>query len=119
MYTNVASVPGYLGTTEATVSTESLYWSSRIIAALADAHFNETIPLVERYQQSTMAQAHAAILEADAEASDLAASAVEQALEAANEAQAERVRMATEKLLGSVLDVASNGMHNRFSRSDG
>jgi dipeptidase len=117
MYTNVGSAPEYLDT-GAKVSTDSLYWSSRIIAALADAHFNEAIPLVERYQQATLASAHAAVTEADAEASDLAASAVEQALEAANEAQAERVRTATDDLLAQVLHVASNLMRNGFSRSD-
>jgi dipeptidase len=43
---------------------------------------------------------------------------VEQALEAANEAQAERVRTATDDLLAQVLHVASNLMRNGFSRSD-
>jgi dipeptidase len=118
MYTNVDSAPEYLGNTGATVSTDSLYWTSRIIAALTDAHFNEIIPLIERYQQATLASGHRAVLEADVEAADLAASAVEQVLAAANDAQAERVRTATDDLLGQVLHVASNGMRNAFSRSD-
>ncbi|MGO3153736.1 MAG: C69 family dipeptidase [Galactobacter sp.] len=118
MYTNVGSVPDYLGSTGAKVSTDSLYWSSRIIAALADAHFNEIIPTIERYQQATLATGHRAVLEADAEAADVAASAVVQVLEAANEAQAERVRAATDDLLGTVLHLASNYMRNGFRRSD-
>ena len=45
--------------------------------------------------------------------------AVPALLAAANSAIAEQVRAETEALLGKVLFLASEGMTNRFSRSDG
>ena len=120
MFTNVEEAPAYLGTTEATVSTDSFYWASRMIAALADAHFHEVIPAIERYQQRTLALGHAAVHAADVEAAGADdASAVPALLAAANTAVAEKIRTATDALLGEVLFTASNHMTNRFSRSDG
>lgn len=60
MFTNVDEAPAYLTTTEATVSTDSFYWASRMIAALADAHYSEVIPAIERYQR-TLALGHATV----------------------------------------------------------
>ncbi|MGP5412067.1 C69 family dipeptidase [Brachybacterium paraconglomeratum] len=120
MFTNVETAPAYLATTEATASTDSFYWTSRMIAALADAHFHETIPLIERYQQRTLALGRAAVRAAEAQAAGAgSAEEVPALLAAANEEIAERIRTETEALLGQVLFIASEGMTNRFSRSDG
>ena len=91
-----------------------------MIAALADAHFHETIPLIERYQQRTLALGRAAVRAAEAKAAE-AGSAEEAAalLATANEEIAEQIRTETDALLGQVLFTASEGMTNRFSRSDG
>ncbi|MGO1199316.1 MAG: C69 family dipeptidase, partial [Dermabacteraceae bacterium] len=120
MFTNVQEAPAYLATTGEAVSTDSFYWASRLIAALADAHHAETIPAIERYQQRTLALGHAAVRAADEAASGAAsAEEVPALLAAANTAVAEQIREATDALLGSVLFTASNRMTNRFSRSDG
>ncbi len=123
LYTNVDTTPEYLSSTTGRVTTDTLYWSSRIIAALADAHFAETIPQIERYQEKTLAAGHALIHATDTTLAEsgtaLGEAAVREALAAANDAIAETVRTETDKLLDSVLFIASNGMHNRFSRSDG
>src|SRR5699024_10521399 len=120
MFTNVETAPAYLATTTDAVSTDSFYWTSRLIAALADAHHAETIPAIERYQQKTLALGHAAA-RAAAETAGSADSEKEvpELLAAANTAIAEQIRAETEQLLGSVLFTASNRMTNRFSRSDG
>ncbi|WIY82914.1 C69 family dipeptidase [Propionimicrobium sp. PCR01-08-3] len=118
LFTNVETVPGYLESTTGRVTTDTLYWSSRIIAALADAHFADAIPEVERYQEKTGAIGHFAVARADDQVSALEGSAVSEALATANERLAEQIRTETDALLSAVLVVASNGMHNRFSRSD-
>ena len=119
MFTNVEEAPAYLATTGEEVSTDSFYWTSRLIAALADAHHAETLPDIERYQQRTLALGHAAVRAADeAAAGARSAEEVPALLAAANTAIAEQIREATDALLGSVLFTASNRMRNRFSRSD-
>ncbi|MFC7465548.1 C69 family dipeptidase [Brachybacterium sp. GCM10030252] len=118
MFTNVEEAPTYLTTTEARVSTDSFYWTSRIIAALADAHYGEVVPAIERYQQRTLALGHAAVLAADLAAQEADAATVPGLLAAANTEIAEQIRTATDALLGEVLFTASNHMTNRFSRSD-
>jgi dipeptidase len=120
MFTNVEEAPAYLATTGATVSTDSFYWTSRTIAALADAHFHETIPLIERYQQRTLALGRTAVHRADGEVAEVgSAGEVPALLAAANTRIAERIRTETDALLGQVLFTASDRMTNRFSRSDG
>lgn len=120
MFTNVEEAPAYLSTTGERVSTDSFYWTSRMIAALADPHFHQVIPLIERYQQRTMALGRAAVRAADGEAAGAGtAGEVPALLAAANTRIAERIRRETEALLGQVLFTASEGMTNRFSRSDG
>ncbi|MFL0458549.1 C69 family dipeptidase [Brachybacterium paraconglomeratum] len=68
MLTNVEEAPARLSTTGETVSTDSFYWTSRMIAALAGPHFHEVIPLIERYQQRTLALGRSAVRTADEEA---------------------------------------------------
>lgn len=119
MFTNVDAAPAYLGTTEARASTDSFYWASRMIAALADAHFHEVIPAIERYQLRTLALGHAAVHAATKAADAADGAAVPGLLAEANTAIAEQIRTATDALLGDVLLTASNHMTNRFSRSDG
>lgn len=43
MFTNVEEAPAYLATTGEAVSTDSFYWTSRLIAVLADAHRAESL----------------------------------------------------------------------------
>lgn len=136
LYTNVDRTPEYLANTTGRVSTDSLYWSARIIAALADGHYNEIVPEIERYQERTLSAGHANVRVTDAGLAASRAAGAEasgadgtgpdepgeadlrRTLEAANDAIAEVVRMQTDALLGKVLDISSNLMHNRFSRSD-
>lgn len=127
MFTNVEEAPQYLATTTAQVSTDSFYWTSRLIATLADTHFAETIPLLEGFQQKTLALGHAAVHAADEAAARLAqgapgdegADVPESALLAeANTHVAEQIRAETDQLLATVLHTTSNLMTNRFSRSD-
>ncbi|MGP9539173.1 C69 family dipeptidase [Brachybacterium sp. AOP43-C2-M15] len=119
MFTNVEEAPAYLATTGEQVSTDSFYWASRLIAALADPHFDAIIPEIERYQLKTLALGHAAVHAADQEVAAAGSDEdVPALLAAANTEVAEQIREATDALLSSVLFTASNRMTNRFSRSD-
>lgn len=119
MFTNVDAAPEYLTTTDRTVSTDSFYWSSRMLAALADPHYHHVIPLIERYQQRTQALGRAAVHEADRQAAGAGSAAeVPALLEAANTEIAVQIREATAALLGQVLFTASDRMTNGFHLSD-
>lgn len=124
LFTDVDAMPAYVSETTARVSTDDFYWASRLIAVLADAHFDDLIPEVERYQQATLAAGHAGVrqadaaLDADAADGSVGEDPVRRRLEAANEAIAQTLKAATDELLGRLLLMASNRMRNRFSRSD-
>lgn len=111
-FVGVSRTPEYFSNTSSTVSTESFYWANRLIAAMADAHFYDCAPLIERYQQAVPARALALIYEVEDEAD-------EQIREQTNDAIANVVREETNKLLATVLDTASLHMTNGFSRNDG
>lgn len=66
-YANVHETPAYLRDTPGEkVSTDSLYWSNRLIAALADTHFFENDGLVEAYREEVQAYGHRHVAETDA-----------------------------------------------------
>lgn len=122
LFTNVEEIPDYVSNTTARVSTDSFYWTSRIIAVLADAHFSDLIPEIERYQQATLAAGHASVRALDRSLATadqaLDETTIRHRLAAANEAIAATIRSQTDDLLARLLLMASNQMHNRFSRSD-
>ena len=57
-YADVEETPEYLNNTTGRVSTENFYWSSRLIAAMADASYNKSLFHVERYQERVAAKGH-------------------------------------------------------------
>lgn len=115
-YANVNEVPEFYRTCEEKVSTSSLYWTSRLIAAMADADYSQTIPHIERYQEKIPSYGHKIINETDKEfknTNDLSL------LTIANLKIEDFVKEKTYALLHTILDIRSNNMLNRFSRSDG
>lgn len=128
LYTNVEKTPEYLASTTERVTSENFYWASRIIAALADAHYFDALPEIERYQEKTLSLGHANIRRTDQAAGDLQESGeggpesareqTKRLLEESNESHAAAVKAATDELLSSILFTASNGMRNGFHRSD-
>lgn len=118
-YANVDEVPEYLGNTSAEVSTDNLYWSSRLLAALADASFGKSLPHIERYQMQVLAKGYEQLNRCDAlleQEKD-----VEKRLQLrkdANNQIAEIIKEETLKTLDKVLFERSNQMKNAYSRSD-
>lgn len=113
-FTTTDVVPSYLGNTTLKVDTNNLYWASRLVAALADEHFNTAIVHVERYQEKTMSLAHQLINKYDA--SDT--SDIKSLTKKANQEISDIYQEETDKVLGNVLYNASCLMKNGYSRSD-
>ena len=120
LYANVRSMPEYLSNTTDEVTTQSFYWSNRLVAAMADAHFNATAAAVESYQEAVTARGHEELARTDS--SLLAQGAGQEGacgeLEEANERIAGMLRDKTDELLSKVLLQASLDMKNGFARSD-
>ncbi len=115
LYTNVPTIPKYLSNTTLNVATDNFYWSSRLIAALGDSHFQLCNIHIERYQNKTMARNHELIHHYDKlfkEKNDL------RLLETANIELAKMMKEETDKTLSKVLYVVSWQMRNGFARSD-
>ena len=109
LFADVESVPAYFATTTKTVSTDSFYWTNRLVGALSDASYASSLPHVERYQTNLVSSARRIIACALNE---------ESSHEEANEEIARIARKLTDEFLGSVLHEASMGMRNAYLRSD-
>ena len=130
-YANVTQTPAYLSNTTAQVSTDSLYWTNRIIAALADPHYGANRNAIEHYRENVLTYGHRLIArtdaavdsaEADATVSDETRSEepheVFGDLELANQTMADYLQSQTADLLAQVLYTSSNLMRNAFAMSD-
>ncbi len=124
-YTNVDEVPEYLANTSAEVSTDNFYWTSRMIAAMADASYAKSVFHIERYDENVMSKAHEIIyryddlLGTDRDVQKDAVSKLGQKLrQQANRETADMVRQAASNTLEKVLYELSNQMKNSYSRSD-
>ena len=119
-YANVNDTPAYLRDTTPEVSTGNLYWTNRLIAVVADAHWYETNRFIEGYAEGVRAFGHRLVERTDASlaAGGEAAHDVTTVLEQANDDMADYLCEHTTKLLNDVLYTSSNLMHNSFAMSD-
>lgn len=125
-YACVEDMPAYVRDMNRQVTTENFYWASRLIGALADAHWHACANLIERYQNSVGAKAHELLNESDKEfekkflkaGKDIEEKKVHKFLQKRNEQIAKMAYEETNDALDKVLFAASNGMKNQYSRSD-
>ena len=122
-FAQVGDMPAYLRDTTGHVTTENFYWANRIIAAIADPHFNDNVNTIDNYRERTMAFGQRVLRETDATVAALAEAGagtaeVEGVLEEANQRVADDLRDQTDKLLDKVLYTSSMLMKNAFSLSD-
>ena len=113
-FTQVDTTPAYFANTTAKVSTDSFYWSSRLIAGLADAHYLEHLADIESYQKNTLSRGEAMIAQVDAKLEK--GEAID--FEAENQQMSDFIEEKTAALLDKVLLRASNLMVNHYSVSD-
>lgn len=120
LYANVDKTPSYFSNPSLRPTTDSFYWTNRLIAALADSNYNQAIDEVERYRQKVMAKSHEQIRKTDARIKEknLSGKDLITYLEETNQALSDFLEEETTKLLDKVLFIASNNMKNAFSKSD-
>ena len=104
-YADVEKTPDYVANTDKNVSTDNFYWTSRLIAAMADASYKSSLFHVERYQGHVMAKSHELIAKYDIDILPLHILLGEDEYEAAD-------------TLSKVLFELSSQMKNAYSRSD-
>ena len=118
-YANVETTPAYLAGTTGEVSTDSFYWVSRMIAAMADASYGKSVFHVERYELGVLSACRALLNQYDAkqlaETDPVRRAALRQE---ANEALAAEVKARAADTLDKVLFELSSNMKNAYSRSD-
>ena len=116
-YSRVNDTNKYLKQFKDEVDTDIFYWINRINAALADQNYDESKPLVEKYQNLIESKSHEFINIFDKKFNDKK-NIEEKDLEEANNVIVEFVKKETNKLLSELLFVSSLKMKNAFSRSD-
>lgn len=118
-YADVDETPEYLSNTTGRVSTDNLYWSSRLIAAMADASYRFSLPHIERYQEHVMSRGHALVARYDELLEREPEEKKRRVLRGeANREIAEMLKKETQTTLDLVLFELSSRMKNAFARSD-
>jgi dipeptidase A. cysteine peptidase. MEROPS family C69 len=118
-YANVDITPAYLACTTGEVSTDSFYWVSRMIAAMADAAYGKSIFHIERYEEAVLSATRALLHAYDEKQRSAFDPAARAALrEEANEAIAKALKARAADTLDKVLFELSCNMKNAYSRSD-
>ena len=114
-YSRVDDSPKYIKEVNEEVTTESFYWSNRLIAALADPHYSEAMVWIDRYQNKMAAKGHELINKFDKKYME---EKKKEILEEGNKEIAELFKKETSNVLGKVLYTSSLKMKNAYSRSD-
>ncbi|MDO4296227.1 MAG: C69 family dipeptidase [bacterium] len=118
-YANVDVLPEYLSNTGKEVSTENFYWSSRMLAAMADASYKTSVFHIERYQLAVGARGHEIVKRYDILLKKEEKEENRRNLrEKANQEMAEMLKEETQAVLKKVLHELSGKMKNAFARSD-
>ena len=118
-YADIDETPDYLCNTTGEVSTDNFYWSSRMIAAMADASYRSSVFHIERYKEHVLAKGHEIINRYDAlllEETD--AVKRKEIRHEANRAVAGMLKKETADTLDKVLFELSGQMKNAYARSD-
>lgn len=119
LYTQVDEIPAYFSQVGKQVTTDNVYWSNRIIAALADPHHFACDAIIERYQDKVIRNTMKVMKDTEKVVGEGAdAGAVKVACQMANAKIADILKEETYDVLDKVLYQASNVMKNGFSRSD-
>ena len=115
VYANVEEFPAYLSKTTDTVSTDSVYWQSRLVAALTDAQYNTAVLLDGRYQNAVFNQGQQLLNEYDAK---LLEGGGAELLAEGNRKITDMVKRESDKALAQLLANASEHMLIRYHRGD-
>ena len=118
-YADIDETPDYLCNTTDEVSTDNFYWSSRMIAAMADASYRSSVFHIERYKEHVLAKGHELINRYDDLLSkETDAAKRKEIRHEANRAVAGMLKKETADTLDKVLFELSGQMKNAYARSD-
>ena len=118
-YAEIDETPDYLCNTTDEVSTDNFYWSSRMIAAMADASYRSSVFHIERYKEHVLAKGHELINRYDDLLSkETDAAKRKEIRHEANRAVAGMLKKETTDTLDKVLFELSGQMKNAYARSD-
>ncbi len=115
VYPNVPDMPPYLSKVGQNPSTESFYWSSRLIGAMADPHYAACIQTVTRYQNAVDVRGRELVLACDRK---LMESGDPACMRDANEQLCAMAREETDAVLGKILRQVSERMKNGYNLAD-
>ena len=115
MYTNTNKIPKYISDVTLDVSTSNFYWTSRLIGALADAHYASGIIIVERYQAQVANESHHLLNVYDKKMIETNNFTL---IDEANDAVAKMAEEKTQDALNKILLDASTHMKNGYNRAD-
>ena len=118
LYSNVNKVPDYFSKVTNKVSTDNLYWSTRLIAVLADSHYSECINEIERYQLESLIDSGRLINVYDKLTLDCLDNDTIELLQGCNQKVADNIQKATDELLSKLLYICSMAMKNGYNKSD-
>ncbi len=115
VYANVDRLPAYLSRVTMDVSTDTFYWTNRLIGAMADAHYGACIQHIERYQAAVAAKGHQLVGEYDRKMTEAKKYDL---MEEANRKLCDMAKKEASGTLSKVLKAASVAMRCGYKRSD-
>ncbi len=116
VYANTDRIPGYLSKVEINVDTANFYWTSRLIAALAESDYASTIQIINRYQNAAAAKGRQLIHEYDLRIKEEGYKP--QTIHEANEIICREIMTIASDTLSKVLLEASRKMKCNYNRAD-
>lgn len=115
LYSNVSKIPSYLSSVNKNVSLDNLYWSTRVLQALADSHYSTSIMSIERYQNKVMNGVRELLYKYDKLMEEKGKYDL---MEEANQKIVDFVKAETDSIISTVLLNASEHMKNGYNRFD-
>ncbi len=115
VYANADVMPAYLSKVSMEVSTDTFYWTNRLIGAMADVNYGACIQIIERYQSAIACQGHRLVHEYDTKMLEGGAYDL---IPEANQKLADMAKKEASDTLGKVLKEASVAMRCGYKRSD-
>ncbi len=115
VYANVPALPDYLSKVSTEVSTNNLYWTCRLIAAMADKSFAHCMQDIDRFRENINMKARRTIHEYDEK---MAASGDYALAAEANKKICAMVKKKASKTMAKVLKISSVDMKNGYDLKD-
>ena len=115
MYANATKIPAYLSKVTLDVSTDNLYWNSRLIALMVDGNYSATVQIFTRYENKVFIRGRELVKEYDARMKE---SGDYTLTDEANEKIAAMVKEETTKVVNELVLEASKAMKDGYNLAD-